>query len=399
MRIGVLMGLFPKNIRAEIEAKSSGPVQYAADTLQWNIVKGLDAHQADYTIINSIYIGSYPKRYKDLQVKAFDFSHNDRTRGHNLGFVNLPLYKLYSRYYQNKKFLQQWVGKEREVLIVYAIHTPFILAAIKAKEKNPALRICLVVPDLPEFMADKRNLLMSTFKKVEKKILDKALLKVDAFVLLSKYMVDALAIGERPWACVEGIYSPPDQAIEAQKDPEKISVLYSGILMFKYGLENLLNAFEGIKDPNYELWICGEGDAKADVIKRASEDHRIKFLGQLPREAVLVLQAKATMLVNPRTAEGEFTKYSFPSKTMEYLASGTPTIIHQLPGIPEEYLPFCFVAKNETAAGLREMMVQVGEKSAEERAAFGDAAKKFILENKTAKQQVAKILALIEQLK
>ena len=63
---------------------------------------------------------------------------------------------------------------------------------------------------------------------------------------------------------------------------------------------------------------------------------RIEFLGMLPRTDVLELQSKATILVNPRQPVGDFTKYSFPSKTIEYMASGTPLLMYKLPGIPEE---------------------------------------------------------------
>lgn len=49
------------------------------------------------------------------------------------------------------------------------------------------------------------------------------------------------------------------------------------------------------------------------------------------------MQQQATLLVNPRKGHEEYTKYSFPSKTMEYMASGTPTIMYKLPGLPIEY--------------------------------------------------------------
>lgn len=58
----------------------------------------------------------------------------------------------------------------------------------------------------------------------------------------------------------------------------------------------------------------------------ATKDRRIQYLGSIPHDEILQLQRTASLLVNPRTPEGIYTKYSFPSKTMEYLASGTPTL-------------------------------------------------------------------------
>ena len=44
--------------------------------------------------------------------------------------------------------------------------------------------------------------------------------------------------------------------------------------------------------------------------------------------------AQSLWPVNPRQNNEEFTKYSFPSKTMEYLASGVPVVAYKLDGIP-----------------------------------------------------------------
>lgn len=97
---------------------------------------------------------------------------------------------------------------------------------------------------------------------------------------------------------------------------------------------NLIDAFQQIKDPNYELRICGVGDSEDAIKAAAQKDERIHFWGKLPREQVLEWQSKATVLVNPRQNNEEFTKYSFPSKTMEYLSSGVPLVAYKLDGIP-----------------------------------------------------------------
>lgn len=397
MKIGILGGLFPNEIRKEIEAKSSGPIQYAADALQWSIVRGLDYYSDDISLVNLPYVGSYPKRYKDLKIKTFTFSHNFKSTDYNIGFINLPLYKLYSRYKAAKDFLKNRVGDQKEILLVYSMHSPFLLAAVAAKKKNPELKICLIVPDLPEFMGNKQNLLFDAFKRIEKKMLDRALLQVDAFVILSKYMVQPLNVGKRPWVCVEGIYSEDENKIEIVKDKCK-NIFYSGTLASRYGIKNLLSAFKAIQDDNYRLWICGDGDTRDEIIASSKLDKRIVYYGQLPRERVLKLQKEATVVVNPRTSEGVFTKYSFPSKTMEYLASGTPCVICRLPGIPEEYFDYCYVLDKETPTALRDMLVWVCEKPPAELHAFGLAAHDFIIRNKTAIPQGGKIFKMLQQL-
>lgn len=399
-KVKLLCGLFPDELRKEIEVKSIGPIQFAADALQWAIVRGLDEHTDDLTLINLPYIGSYPSRYKDMVSKSFAFSHRPGAIDYNVGFNNLPLYKLYSRYSSAIRQLTKLGDLDNSVLLVYAMHSPFLLAAAKAKERNPGLKLCLIVPDLPEFMGDSNFFLISVLKKAESIVVKKALLKFDAFVLLSQYMKEPLNVANRPSICVEGIYNPKDDddvVITPEKTQQK-NVFYSGTLDSRYGILNLLDAFALINSDEYSLWLCGDGNCKNEVIARSNVDPRIKFFGQKPREWVLDLQRRATVLVNPRTSEGEFTKYSFPSKTIEYLVSGVPAVIYKLPGIPEEYFDYCFVADREDATGLKEKIVEVCEMNDDKRQTFGLAAKCFIKEQKNAKRQCEKIYNMICEL-
>jgi glycosyltransferase involved in cell wall biosynthesis len=397
IKVIFLGGLFPKEIKKEIENKSIGVVQYAADALQWAIVDGLKMHLDKFTIVNLPYIGSFPTRYKEVKTKSFDFIYDKTVDINNVGFINLPLYKLYSRYYNAKKTLDSVLQDDNEIILIYAIHTPFIKAAVDLKKKNPSLKICLIVPDLPEFMGGSDSILHKFLKNGEQKLLNKILKKVDAFVLLSKYMHEPLQVGNRPWVRVEGIFNSIETFNNEEKEHFK-TILYSGTLAKRYGILNLLEAFSMIKDENYRLWICGEGDAKNELIELAKKDKRIRNFGQITRDEVLKLQKKATILVNPRTSEGAFTKYSFPSKTMEYLASGTPCLMHNLAGIPEEYLEYCFISNNETPFGLSQSIVSVCGRSQSELDEFGERAKNFILKNKSPEKQCEKIYNMLKNL-
>jgi len=115
----------------------------------------------------------------------------------------------------------------------------------------------------------------------------------------------------------------------------------------------------------------------------------------LKREEVIKLQREAGVLINPRSSNSEFTRYSFPSKTMEYLASGTPLIMHPLKCLPEEYLKYIFIAYDESDSGLMKTIIDVCERDQEELTAIGQRAKQFILREKNSSVQVGKILELM----
>ena len=110
----------------------------------------------------------------------------------------------------------------------------------------------------------------------------------------------------------------------------------------RFGIRDLIAAFNEIDDKEFSLWICGFGLDQPFVEVAAKNDSRIIYWGLVEQNRVFEMQQQATLLVNPRKGDAEFTKYSFPSKTMEYMASGTPTVMYKLPGLRSNPPP-CFV--------------------------------------------------------
>ena len=87
------------------------------------------------------------------------------------------------------------------------------------------------------------------------------------------------------------------------------------------------------------------------------------------------------MLINPRSAKEEFTKYSFPIKNLEYMASGTPLLTTQLPGMPLEYFSYVYIIDDETAAGIADKIITLYNER-DSIKIMGEKAKKFVMENK-----------------
>ena len=157
----------------------------------------------------------------------------------------------------------------------------------------------------------------------------------------------------------------------------------------------LLQAFARIQNPDWKLVICGFGQAEKTI--RESSDPRIVYLGRVDRTQALALQRGAMLLVNPRQNNAEFTKYSFPSKTMEYLASGVPVVAYKLDGIPDEYDGYLNYVPDNTPEALAAVITAIGSKSAEERRTMGRRAQAFVTEEKNAKKQAGRILRFLEE--
>lgn len=399
MEIIFLAGLFPHELRKIIENNSKGVIQSAADALQWAFVSGL-SHYFQVRIINLPFVGSYPKLYKRPYVPSCTFRHSSGADCVSIDFINLPLIKNYFRYVNAKKELEKLCENTNnyKIIIIYAIHSPFLKAVAEVKHRYPNVKLCLIVPDLPQYMTNNQSYIYSIMKWLDSIVIHNAMKEVDCFVLLSSYMADAMNIGSKPWVNIEGIYNPDDKDVTVMQKETNKTVLYTGTLDERYGIINLLDAFMSIKKDNYRLWICGDGDCRKVVEKCVQLDKRIIYFDQKPREDVLCLQKKATVLVNPRTSEGIFTKYSFPSKTIEYMASGTPCIINRLQGIPDDYYQYCFVPKQENVNGLKEAIITVCEKDQSELNVFGEKASLYIQEHKNPFKQIEKLYDMFKNL-
>jgi len=404
-RIVFLSGFFPTEKYTEIIENSNGGIQYAADALQKSLMKGL----SDYSkidVINFPFIGSWPSRYKSwLSPQSYNTKITLEGEDINLlnhKFINISGIKILSRYIRAKKALTRYCKANitvKVVLLIYSIHTPFLKAAIDVKKRYGNLKIIQIVPDLPEYMSEDKGF-KSYLRLYNQKLLSKLYSDIDGFVLLTEYMKDRLIGQNQPYVVVEGIFNPNDVAkADMQSDVKgKKVIMYSGTLARRYNVMDLVDAAQSLKRDDFVLEIYGDGDARDEIEAIEKLDSRIKHGGQLYRDQILQKQKEAFLLVNPRASEGEYTKYSFPSKTMEYLASGTPTLMNKLPGIPEEYQPYFFSPEKECVESLAIKINEILDTPNSYLAKFGANARNFILENKNPKVQCKKIIELIDKL-
>jgi len=338
---------------------------------------------------------AYPKS-KKIFFKRERYSHkeDDCPKDVFVGFLNVPIVKRISL---TIRFLKElWRvsnSNENYILINYSLSSLTLLPiAILHKRFK---QVCQIIPDLPEYMSSNKNNLYKIGKSIDRRVINWCLSKVNSFALLSPYMKEKLPIGDKRWMQLEGIYNPADiNNDEEQLTEEKKVVMYSGALDLRYGIGDLVEAFINIDNHDrYELWLCGNGDQNvlSLINKKSEQDNRIKYLGVLERSKVLLLQRRATVLVNPRHKTEVFTKYSFPSKTMEYLASGTPVIMSHLECIPTDYDNHIFYFDDESIEGMRNKIVEICNKPKTELIAFGKSASDFIIKNKTSVVQAKRL--------
>jgi len=89
-------------------------------------------------------------------------------------------------------------------------------------------------------------------------------------------------------------------------------------------------------------------------------------------------------------------KYSFPSKIMEYMSSGRPTIAYLLDGMPKEYSKY-IVCIEEKPDGIRSALEYVVHKGEDFCETFGKVAREFVLDKKNCKSQMKKVLKMLSK--
>ena len=392
--------LIPKDQESMVRQLSRHNMQDAANALQWNLFEGFQENlDTDIRLFNILPVGSFPQYYRKafIQTSCFATQYNQGNR--NIGFCNIKLLRKYLQPGKIYQELKTWclADDEEKTLFVYTVCAPFIQAVSRIKREYPRLKVCAIIADLPEMssLSSKKSPLQKVFAKKQADKAYASITCVDAFVLLTKQMADYLGL-QKPWMVMEGIASRTTPC--GFRKTDKKTILYTGTLHKRFGVLSLIEAFRQIPGAVYRLIICGVGDSEAQICDQAKKDTRIVFMGQVTRETALLLQQEATVLVNPRQNNEEFTKYSFPSKTMEYLASGVPVVAYKLDGIPDEYDAYINYVADDSAESLAEKLTEICNLDEESRLALGRQGAEFVLKNKNARVQARRILEFINEL-
>ena len=363
----------------------SKTIQNQANSFQWNVIGGLrDNGINDIKIVNVLPVGTFPRGYNKLVLKDSRWDRNNI----EIGSPNLPFIKQYVRYKKIKKLLK---NIHDETIIIYSTYLPFLKAVSKLSND---VTVVLIVTDLPEYYdLAKTSAVKAFFRKQNNKKIYKYLERIDKYVLLTEQMKERLPVGDKKCAIVEGIIGDIKEA-EPHDVKDKFIITYCGTLNFQFGIKHLVDSVVALENEKIELHLFGNGDAVDYINEVSSNNSNIVFHGFVSKNEIEDFYKKTHLLVNPRNNEGEYTKYSFPSKTMEYMLSGIPFLGYRLDGIPREYYDYINIIENDTDS-MQEKIEEVFANYAfySEKAMKGRA---FIIENKNRKAQGEKIINLIK---
>lgn len=341
--------------------------------------------EVNLSVVTSPDMGSWPKG--PLFVRHETNKEEDLTMvsSLNISFVK-QLWTIISMTLEVNRCIRKNEG-QTVVLIPYVVFRHvFTLRLLHWLHPRKVVQAC-IVPDI--FFPKKRMgkaVYASTIRMAS---------KFDAFVLYTEQMAERFHIERQQYEVIEGFRAVPNRS---PIPSDHFKVVYAGALNLKYGVGRLVDAMALIEDQSIELHLYGAGSGVTKIEEAAQKDSRILYHGRVPNTEATDAIYGASVLINPRNADdGEYTKYSFPSKDIEYLSTGIPTLLCKLPGMPPEYYGY-FIDLGEAApAQIATAIMQVKRMPVAERKAVGQAARSFILERMNCTHQAERIVQLFER--
>ena len=314
-----------------------------------------------------------------------------------LPFINWPIIRQILLFFTCFFSVLKWVLKNKEgVIICDVLNISVSFAAVLASKITPASSVGIVT-DVPAVLAGMSRSRMSLRSTIVMLINTFVINRFEAYVFLTEYMNNLINKQHKQYVVIEGQVDidMADTINDLRGKSEKKVCMYAGALKKIYGIKLLTNAFISAKVDNAILHIYGSGDFEDELREICKRHANINFFGVVTNDNVVKAQLKATLLVNPRPTNEEYTKYSFPSKNMEYMVSGTPTLTTELPGMPEEYKEYVYLIEDESEEGLTNTLKKVLCKHKQELHEKGEKAKNFVLREKNNVLQADKIINMV----
>ena len=396
MRVTLLGFTVPQVVMDRILANDSHmPTQ--THTFAWSVVKSLRDADVEVTLLSAEPLTSFPGNRRIL-VRGGWFSESG-IEGCLLPFVNLTVLKHLTRFAAGAT-LGSWALRRQspDAVLVHGVHSPFLLVA-RLYRKLLGVLVVTILTDPPGVILATDGVIVAALKRLDRAVVRWLLRGHDGVIVLTAPLAEHYAPAA-PSLVMEGIVATGKDLRQAgcHVAPGPITLVYAGGLSRSYGVDRLLEAVRCLPDADIRLRLFGRGELEDEIVRASAQDPRIDPPRFADRSEILAAYAAADVLVQPRPIEQGFVRYSFPSKLMEYLASGTPVVTTRLPGIPTEYGDHVEWADPDSVDGLCAAIFRVIALGPTGRAQRGADAREFIVRTRGSGAQGLRMKQFLENL-
>lgn len=389
MQILYISTLASESRISEIHRKTGNNPGFAIQKFSRLLVKGLQA--------NGINVLAFSNSPNLLNNSCFMLSAEEKENGVRYKYVpylNITIIKHLCILFYTFFYVFFWglKDKKKKAIVCDVLSVSICMGALFASKLNGIMSVGIVT-DIYDLMVGTKGLLASLASKLNNFYVS----SFDRYVLLTEQMNEVVNPHDRPYIVMEALCdsSETDATSENVEKVHPRTIIYAGGIYEKYGLKMLAEGFIKANVDDAKLVYYGSGSYVEEFKVLCAKHSNLEYRGVAANDVVMAEERKATLLVNPRFTTEEFTKYSFPSKNMEYMSTGTPLLTTKLPGMPKEYYKYVYLFEEETVSGYADAIRRVMSYSEEEQRDFGSKAKSFVLKNKNNIAQGKRVLQLL----
>lgn len=368
----------------EIQKQGINNMSVARQKYETNLLTGL----LQDNCIDDIHLVSYvPVR------EGFVIPHYSDICGHRVEHFAINRHSLRSMIRAKKEFERYLISLGDDALnnlhvLMYEVNPLFMISLLRIKKKYniKLVTLCAELSMLRRSRKIKYQIRNRVFAFFERKF--------DGFILFAKPMEEVLKCQNKPHVVIEGIAPEPFGSPFSKK---KNIVMYAGGLGSDNNMRLLIDACRNVDNLD-ELWICGTGKDKGLVEECAKAFHKLHYYGMQSNDVVRKMETESKLLINLRLPTAQITRYSFPSKILEYMASGTLVLSTRLEGIPTEYYEHLLSINTLSLDEIINRIQMVFRMSDEEYIARAKNAQDFVTYNKNRSVQSERIIRFVRSI-
>jgi len=401
MKIFFLGSLINDKTIDDIAIKSKVKPSNAPVNFENMLVKGLEEAGADTTVVSLPTVSVFPG--------GSLFAWGRRKEKLNFGktvtwlpVLNLMFAKQICATVSTYAELFFWLFKNRKekdkVIMNYSVYPPYSRPT-QIMGKLFKTKTCCIVTDLPAYlykMQETKGLKTIMTDYYSRKMV-KLQTRFDSYILLTEHMARKMKIEEKPSVLVEGFADSSifDITDNVEKNAKR-TVMYAGALTKSFNVDSLINGFMQVEG-DYRLWLFGFGDLAEYIRECEKKDSRIHFFGKVERKELLEHQKMAHLLISVKSPEEDHANYAFPSKILEYMASGTAVASTTVGGIPKEYFDYIYPIDGHDSERIKtciENILKIDEDALNEK---GRKSKEYALTEKNYIHQGKRIVEFLKK--
>lgn len=257
---------------------------------------------------------------------------------------------LYASFFIRSFFLLNRLFIKNRYAVIHVHNMPDFLVFLSMIPKIFGAKVILDLHDpTPEMLmtkfAEERDSRLTKILKWQEKVSIRFAHKI---ITTNKSFLDKFISRGCPSDKINIVMNSPQESIfnnrsnsKVKSDKNKYVVMYHGIIIERYGFEELLNAVNLLKDkiPGLELRIYGTGEDLPifiEMVQKLDLENIVNYFGQVSIEKIVEIIPECNVGIIPNRLT-PFTKINLPTRIFEYLHLNKPVVVPRTQGIKDYF--------------------------------------------------------------